>query len=147
MAESFETASIAEPNDELRALVAMAREEGFGFMDRLLAHWEDGTNRFDRPGEGYFVVRFQGRLVAAGGLNRDPYCSEASVGRVRHVYVLPDARRTGAGTALMEAIICSAGLAFELLRLRTTTERGAMFYEALGFTRSDAPDASHVLKL
>jgi GNAT superfamily N-acetyltransferase len=147
MVEAFTTESIAEPSDDLRALVAIAREEGFGFMDRLLTHWEDGTNRFDRPGEQYFVVRSKGRLVAAGGLNRDPYCNEASVGRVRHVYVLPEARRNGAGTALMAAIISAAAMAFERLRLRTTTARGAKFYEALGFGRCDAPDASHEMPL
>ncbi|MFM5947672.1 MAG: GNAT family N-acetyltransferase [Novosphingobium sp.] len=147
MANEFEIAAIERIDDDLLALVAVARGEGFTFMDRLVNHWSSGENRFDQPGECYFAVRLGGRLVAAGGLNRDPYCETAGVGRVRHVYVLPEARRSGAGTELLAAIIVAARSQFQLLRLRTTTERGAAFYEALGFERSDAPDASHMMRI
>ena len=131
---------------ELHAFDALARDEGFHFMNRLIVAWEDGSNRFDRPGEGYFGACHGGRMVAAGGLNRDPYCADPDVGRVRHLYVCPSARRSGAGTALMSAISGAARTNFSLLRLRTTTARGAAFYEALGFERCFAPDASHVLR-
>ncbi|MFM5923073.1 MAG: GNAT family N-acetyltransferase [Novosphingobium sp.] len=128
-------------------MAACAEGEGFTFMNRMIAHWEDGSNRFDKPGETYFGVRTGGRLVATGGLNRDPYGAVEGVGRVRHLYVLPGARRGGAGRALMAAIIARSRESFDLLRLRTTTERGAAFYEALGFIRGGAPDASHLLRL
>ncbi len=147
MTNGFEVSAIELIDEDLLALVAAARSEGFTFMDRLVNHWSSGKNRFDQPGECYFTVRFGGRLVAAGGLNRDPYGDDARIGRVRHVYVLPEARRSGAGTALLMAITTAARRQFKLLRLRTNTDRGAAFYEALGFERSDAPDASHLMRL
>lgn len=147
MANEFEIAAIERIDDDLFALVAAARGEGYTFMDRLVNHWSSGENRFDQPGECYFAVRLGGRLIAAGGLNRDPFCDATGVGRVRHVYVLPEARRSGAGTELLAAITTAARGQFHLLRLRTNTERGAAFYEALGFERSDAPDASHVMRI
>ncbi|HQV04614.1 MULTISPECIES: GNAT family N-acetyltransferase [unclassified Novosphingobium] len=147
MTQNFQVSAIDRIDEDLRALVAIAHVEGYAFMDRLIEHWESGSNRFDRPGEQYFIVRKHGQLVAAGGLNRDPYCDKEGIGRVRHVYVAPDARRGGAGTALMVEILSAARGHFTLLRLRTTTDRGAAFYEALGFARSDATDASHVMQL
>lgn len=140
-------APITAIGPDLRALVAVAGAEGFGFMDRLVAAWDDGTNRFDRPGEVYLGATLSGALVAAGGLNRDPYCADPRIGRVRHLYVHPAARRGGAGRALMTEIVARSRESFDLLRLRTTTERGAAFYESLGFARSGEPDASHVLRL
>jgi len=147
MDNPFLVAPIASVGPELRALAACARDENFPFMDRLIAHWEDRSNRFDQPGETYLGVWQSGELVAAGGLNRDPYSGGPQVGRVRHLYVHPAARRSGAGRTLMAAIIARSRDSFAVLRLRTTTERGAMFYESLGFARSDAADASHVMQL
>ncbi len=132
---------------DLRELVSTAVAEGHGFMQRLIETWESGTNRFDRAGEAYFGVWQDGHLVAAGGLNRDPYCSDPAVGRVRHVYVDPAMRRSGAGTVLMDRIVATARPNFTLLRLKTNTPRGAAFYEALGFVRSADSDASHVMPL
>ena len=146
MAQPFIIGNIEAIGPELRHLASTASEEGFQFMARLIAAWEDASNRFDKPGEAYFGVWADERMVAAGGLNRDPYCADATVGRVRHVYACPSSRRTGAGTALMTAIVAKARGTFGLLRLRTTTARGAAFYEALGFERCDAADASHILR-
>ena len=131
----------------ITAMAVRATAEGFAFMQTLLVQWDDGSNRFDNPGETYLGLWHGDSLVAAGGLNCDPYCSDPAVGRVRHLYVCPSARRTGAGSELMSTIVGAARESFSLLRLRTTTARGAAFYEALGFERCDAADASHVLRL
>ena len=147
MAHAFTIRPVEAIGPELRHLDSCASNEGFQFMGRLIAAWEDGSNRFDKPDEAYFSVWTKKQMVAAGGLNRDPYCAEPKVGRVRNVYVCPSSRRSGAGTALMTAIVAKARGTFSLLRLRTTTARGAAFYEALGFERCDAADASHVLRL
>lgn len=132
---------------EFDRLAKLARSEDFRFMDTLIDRWRDGSNRFDQPGEVYLAVRRNGRLIAAGGLNRDPYCQEPGTGRVRHVYVEPDVRRSGAGRLLVEAIVDRARDAFKIVRLRTQTQRGALFYEALGFVRCDDPTATHRLAL
>jgi len=47
--------------------------------------------------------------------------------------VLPSARRTGAGRALVRELIGRAGAWFDALVLRTDTVEAARFYEAIGF--------------
>ncbi|MDE2437075.1 MAG: GNAT family N-acetyltransferase [Sphingomonadales bacterium] len=128
-------------------LIKAATGGGHRFMETLRREWADGSNRFDRDGEVYFAVRCDGRLIATGGLNRDPYALRTDIGRVRHVYVLEPARRGGVGRLLIGAIIDHARSGFSLLRLRTATAQGAAFYEALGFSRCDDEGASHTLPL
>ncbi|MBS0481326.1 MAG: GNAT family N-acetyltransferase [Proteobacteria bacterium] len=132
---------------ELEALIEAANAEGFPFMQTLRREWDDGGNRFDRQGEAYFAVRHHGRLIAAGGLNHDPYAGRIDVGRVRHVYVMEPARRGGAGKLLIGAIVSHARDNFSVLRLRTRTAEGAAFYEALGFSRCGDETATHILSL
>ena len=146
MAQSFTVSRVCSIEPALRALVDDASAEGFGFMGRLVSAWEEGSNRFDRQGEAYFAVWRGNKMVGAGGLNRDPYSPDATVGRVRHLFVSRSARRSGAGSALMRVIVEHARCEFDMLRLRTTTPRGAAFYEALGFMRDGAADASHILR-
>lgn len=134
-------------DEAIRAMGAPAATEGFSHVTTLIEKWDSGANRFDRPGETYLGVWDNDRLVAISGLNRDPYRKDATSGRVRHVYVIPEARRSGAGTLLMDAIVAAARSKFAVLRLRTNTARGAAFYEALGFARCDDDTATHVMAL
>ena len=111
-------------------LAQIGRGESFRFVDRLLREWETGENRFEDPGELFLCVYrdgslVDGSLVGFGGLNRDPYCSEASVGRVRHVYLEPDARGRGVGAELVRDLIEKARPTFS--RLRLTTQQAAPY--------------------
>ena len=96
MTARFEIQPLLAIDEEITGLIEAANDEGFIFMETLRRQWLDGSNRFDRPGEVYLLVRQQGLLVAAGGINCDPYCGNAGTGRVRHVYVHKAARRSGA---------------------------------------------------
>lgn len=135
------------PLAEMKLLLAESRAEGHRFVDRLVDDFVDGSNCFDQPGEALFGVYAEGRLVAVGGLNRDPYLPDENAGRVRHVYVLPAFRRRGAGRMLMRAIIDAARSSpFRLLTLRTVNPEADLFYRALGF-RADSSykNATHWL--
>ncbi|MEQ1542822.1 MAG: GNAT family N-acetyltransferase [Novosphingobium sp.] len=147
MRSEFETVQFVALGPEIEPLVREASKAGFPFMETLRREWDDGSNRFDQPGEAYFGAWKSGQLVAAGGLNRDPYAQDAAIGRVRHVYVLNTYRRTGVGRLLLQSISDLARQHFTLLRLRTRTEAGAAFYESIGFVRSDEAAATHVLGL
>lgn len=147
MDHSFDIGPLSGIDPALAPLIAEAVAGGSAFMARVPRHWEDGSNRFDLSGEVYLAVWRDGQIVAAGGLNRDPYARDPGCGRVRHVYVLQSMRRSGAGRALLAAITQRARSHFTRLRLRTTTAQGAAFYEAIGFTRCDEDAASHVLEL
>ncbi len=128
-------------------LAALARTEGYRFLDRLIAEWQSGETRFDGPGEGLLAHFDGGRMIAVGGLHRDPYAGMDRVARLRRLYVAPDRRQGGVGRALVARLIDDARGRFELVRLRVPDASAAAFYEAIGFARTDLADATHVLCL
>ena len=64
-----------------------SRAQGFRFLDRLVADFESGANRFNQNGEALFGVLEGDACVAVGGVNRDPLSTDTGIGRVRRVYV------------------------------------------------------------
>lgn len=119
----------------LAPLVVASEAEGFRFLRRLVREWEIGAGRFAGPGEILLGVVDGPAWVAIGGLTADPYSTEDGLGRLRHVYVRPDARRSGVGRMLVEALEARARPQFAALALRTDSEPAARFYEALGYRR------------
>lgn len=131
---------------DIQVLLRVSREEGHNLVERLVDDWEDGSNRFDRPGEVALEARLDSRLVGVGGLNRDPYLNDPGVGRIRHVYVSPDARSLGAGRLLVLSLVEHARAHFSRVRLRTGRSEASGFYLRLGFVEApDEPDATHQL--
>ena len=134
-------------DDDLDPLVLDADADGHRFMRRLRDDWISGENRFDRLGEKLLRARMDGRLVGLGGLNIDPFAQAARVGRLRHLYVIRDARRLGIGGALVRQILATAPPHFSIVRLRTDSPDAAAFYVRLGFHPTDEVGATHVLPL
>lgn len=131
---------------DLEILACACTDEGFRFLTRLRREWEDGTNCFALPGESLLEAREGGVLLGICGLNRDPYQADADVGRVRHLYVLPQARRRGIGRRLVERVLRAGQERFRVVRVRTPTAEGDCFYRALGFEpTADDPRATHRL--
>jgi GNAT superfamily N-acetyltransferase len=130
----------------LGELATRARGEDFAMLDRLVAEWRSARGRFDAPGERLLAVVVDGTLVAVGGITRDPW-SPAHVGRIRRLYVDPEHRGRGLGALVLADLVRGARATFGELHLRTTTERGAAFFEACGFAPIDAPEATHALQL
>jgi GNAT superfamily N-acetyltransferase len=124
-------------------LVGESGREGFAFLERLVSEFQDGSNRFDAPGEALLGAWRGPHLVAVGGLNRDPYVPDARVGRLRHLYVRRPERGQGLGRALVAALLADAARHFDVIRLRTDTVAAAQFYQALGFVPIKSPDATH----
>ena len=130
------------------ALVAESEGAGYRFVRRLADEWAGGTNRFDRPGEALFAAWVDDRLIGACGLNVDPYPQAPGVGRVRHLYVLTDYRRSGVGRRLVEQVLDTARGRFDRLRLSTQNPDAARLYERLGFERHlGAADHTHLMEL
>jgi GNAT superfamily N-acetyltransferase len=128
------------------ALRVDARAEGCNFVEKLAEQWESGENRFDAPGEIFLAHVDRGRIVAVGGLNRDPYAGDPSMGRIRRVYVRPAWRKRGIGEALVAALIAEARESFTSVRLRAMNPEAARLYEKLKFVRIDDPNATHMLR-
>ena len=142
------TRATALPEFELDELVTESEAEGFGFVTRFRDEWHSTRNRFDRPGEAFFTARIQGKLVGICGLSRDPYSAQASVGRVRRLYVRKEFRRLGVGQQLIHAVIETARNHFTLLSLRTDNPVASRFYEQQGFQSiSRLESCTHMLSL
>lgn len=135
------------PWPELAPLARASEREGFRFLARLRREFDDGTNRFDAPGEALLGCRRGAELVAVGGLNRDPWSAEPRAGRLRHLYVSPASRGSGVGRVLVDALAAAARPHFGVLLLRTDTPAAARFYEALGFAPVASPHATHRMVL
>jgi GNAT superfamily N-acetyltransferase len=134
--------------EDIFTLLAVSRGEGHNLVERLVDEWDDGSNRFDRPGEIALEARFGPRLVGVGGLNRDPYIDDSQVGRIRHLYVTPDVRGMGVGRALVIALVDHARESFERVRLRAGADDARGFYLRLGFEETpDEEDSTHQIRL
>src|SRR5690606_36933947 len=105
-------------------------------------------NKFDREGEGLFVAKVDNQIVGIIGLNIDPYLNDETIGRVRHLYVLPQYRNIGVGTALLKTIIQLSYNKFRILTLFTENPYAEQLYLKIGFTQSnDYNKATHILEL
>ena len=133
------------PVPGLEQLQAEALQEGFLFIERLWQEWENGKNRFAAPGEKLFGCMDQAALVAIGGLNQDPFEGRRRIGRIRRVYVRPAWRNKGIGEALVHTLVEDAQTSFTTLHLRTDNPTAARLYERVGFSRSLALNATHIL--
>lgn len=134
-----------EPDSpDLGHLMRGAKREGHHFVVRTHVEWATGANRFDRPGEGFFLARVAGQIMGMCGLNLDPFVSDPSVGRLRHLYVAAPHRRRGIGRRLVEACLALAAERYDRVRLRTFDPDAARFYETLGFEPLLDPTATHV---
>lgn len=131
---------------DLTGLAVEAGAEGYSFIERHLKEAKSGENRFDKKGECFFGAYSEGKLIACGGVNQDPYTHE-NMGRLRHIYVSSEARRGGIASLLVKKMLDHCQSDFESFRLRTPDENADQFYEALGFKRTDEKDATHILTL
>jgi GNAT superfamily N-acetyltransferase len=128
-------------------LIAASEREGCDFVSRFARDWESGCKRFDLPGEALFLAQSAESVLGVCGLNRDPYTGSGTMGRLRHLYVLPPCRRRGVGKLLTEAALRHAEGRFLYVRLRAGPRGSHPFYAALGFSRLSDPNATHWLRV
>jgi len=114
-------------------LVQESLTQGFRFVERLLREYCSGLNCFDQSGELLLAAFVENTVVGIGGLNRDPYCHDPNVGRLRHLYVETVWRRHGVGRLLVNHLVHAASQHYQLLTLRTDTLAADRFYQKLGF--------------
>lgn len=140
-------APVTLPLPALEPLRIEARAQGFRFLDRFVAAWESGANRFDRPGECLLGALEGNALRAIGGISHDPYVTGGGTGRLRHLYVVQAERRRGLGSALVARLLAESAGVFSQVRLSTDTTAAARFYERCGFQPLADPHATHAITL
>ena len=119
---------------DITALAIAARRERHRLVSRLIAGFANGTNRFDRPGEGLWTARAGTELVGICGLNVDPFADPGEqAGRVRHLYVAAGHRRRGIGSLLLGRVEEKARLHFEILTAFTIAEAATGLYLSRGY--------------
>lgn len=136
---------ITLPVNGIVEMCVEARNEGYKFLDRLLAEWDSGENRFDQPGEVLCGCFRDEVLIALGGLNRHSFGSDYGIGRIRRVYVRPGWRNQGVGQLLVNDLLKRAQQEFHAVVLRTDNPTAARLYERMGFVRVCSGNATHVL--
>jgi GNAT superfamily N-acetyltransferase len=138
---------IVEVRGELRpnftALLAQAEQRGHEFVSRFYANWSRGNELYAGPDEGIFAAYLGAKLVGIAAIAIDPYLENPAVGRLRHVFVLREARGKGVASALVAKCL-ERGRCFHAIRLRTGNPDAARIYERAGFVRIDLKDASHI---
>ena len=114
-------------------LARTASSEDFEMVRRLVDDYISGNNRFSKPGERLCAASIGEQVIAVGGINIDPYYDSPSLGRIRHLYVHPDFRRSGVGARLMRLIEGRGERYFDSFQLFTESTTAAMFYESLDY--------------
>ncbi|MGE7924064.1 GNAT family N-acetyltransferase [Viridibacillus arvi] len=135
-------------NFDIDSLVKQSKADGFRFVERLVNDYKNGSNTFNHIGEGLFgVFNEEGVLVAIGGLNKDPFSNEQSIGRLRRFYVCKAYRRNGIGSLLVKRIIDEAKKYYKIIVLHTDTEQADKFYSSIGFSKKTLyPNSSHFME-
>lgn len=133
---------------DLRPLLDASLAEGYTFIQKLWDEYDTGAITFREKGAGLLGITDETQLIGIGGVHADPYLQMPTIGRIRHVYVLPAHRRQGIGRQLVEGLIAHAAHQFTILTLRTQTEQGRDFYRVLGFSEEPRfENATHWLEL
>ena len=127
----------------LQRLAEEAQDEGFQFVTRFLADLAADRAALDTEREFFLGAFDADQLVGFGGVTPDPYIDDATVGRLRHLFVPAWARRSGIGRSLVRALEDRATPIYQRLRLRTNNPAAARFYEHLGYDRSLESNSTH----
>ena len=126
--------------DRLRAEAAA---EGFNHIETLWSEWENGSNRFERPGERLMAAWIDDQLAGIGGITED-FATPGGL-RMRRFYVRQIYRRRGVAGAIARAVLDAARPLGRPIVLYTDTDGGAAFWQAMGFLRAAREMVTHVL--
>jgi GNAT superfamily N-acetyltransferase len=137
------------PSDihDVRRIARSASAEGFEFLQRFLSELEAESVVLNSAGEFFLGFVEDGGVVAVGGVTPDPYLNDPLTGRLRHLYVQPDHRRTSVGRQLVRELERRAANVYSTLRLRTDSQLAAEFYLAVGYDPVMDATATHARSL
>src|SRR3569623_1346072 len=135
-----------QPPLSVSELMSEAVRSGHERASNFHTAWTSGP--FTGPGEALFLAFEAGHLLGMAVISADPFVSEATVGRLRFIYVREAARRRGVGDRLVAECLSLALGHWQTLRLHTDNVAAARIYERHGFeASSEDPRATHVMRI
>jgi GNAT superfamily N-acetyltransferase len=133
----------------IELLAEQARSEGYNHVERLVAEWRKGIERFSD--EGCVLLcgiagdgSVQPEIVGIGGLTRN-FDPSIDALRMRRFYVAPEHRRKGYGRIIATGLIQEAAAAGHHVVLHAGDDRAVRFWESLGFVPEDSKHHTHRL--
>lgn len=140
MPPSLDIAPITALPDGFATLRAEAAAERLDNIETLWSQWQDGSNRFRRPGELLLAARVGGDLAGLGGITED-FIDPRGL-RMRRFYVRPAYRRSGVGRAIVRHLLAHARPLGRPIWLYTESPAATLFWQAMGFVPVD-PGQDH----
>lgn len=134
---------VGELPSDLDGLRLEARQEGFGFVERLVREWEAGQNRFERVGEALMIAYANSVVAGIGGITVDPVIPDAL--RMRRFYIRKSFRRRGLARLLADELLKSVEGLGRMVTVHAGTPDAPAFWEAMGFEPHDEDGHSHIL--
>jgi GNAT superfamily N-acetyltransferase len=89
-------------------LAEVAAAEGVRNMQKLVADWQSGAQRFDAGAAALFAAIEQGDLAGVGGVKPETGAGESAM-RMHRFYVHPSYRRLGIAKRIAHAAMSHAG--------------------------------------
>ena len=129
--------------DGLDLLRAEAAAEGYRNMESLFGEWQDGSSRFNRPGEMLTIANVDGELAGIGGVTQD-FVDPAAL-RMRRFYIRAPYRRLGVGRAIAGFVLDAIKPLGRPIVVHAETAQASAFWEAMGFIRIVRENTTHVL--
>lgn len=118
------------PN-EIKTLAAVAEQEDYPHIHRLIEEYQSGKNVYAAEGECLLLAYDGQKLIACGCLNQQWNDTEIEtrIGRVRRFFVHPKYRQHGVGKLLLSHLEQQARPHYSALCLHTTTKGAVSFYQ------------------
>jgi len=128
-------------------LAEAAAAEGVRNMQKLVADWQSGAQRFDAGAAALFAAIEQGDLAGVGGVKPETGAGESAM-RMHRFYVHPSYRRLGIAKRIAHAAMSHALMHAPLLTCNArASEAAAPFWMALGFAPVDAAGYTHIFRI
>jgi GNAT superfamily N-acetyltransferase len=125
---------------DIEILRTEAAADGIRNMGVLVADWQSGKERYDKPGEALFGAFDGERLVGIGCVKQE---ADLPAMRMRRLYVLRAARGHGTGRALAQAIMDRGFESADRLTCNAVPPGAGEFWDAMGFERVTADGWTH----
>jgi GNAT superfamily N-acetyltransferase len=135
------------PFDGFEGLKAESLKEGLNSLCNVERDWNSNFCRFDRVGEGLFLLKKGGHIIGFGAIRQTPFAPPtAGIGRLSSLYIKKAERGKGYGSQLLSDILKYAALTHGLIELKA--DLAISFFEKNGFEKiSGNANISHQIDL